>query len=115
MLLAEYEGYHIALSVLRVSVSLRVSSFRLYELEPVEVLHQVPEQPFFLQSGTQGKQVIYQELDRHTTPKTTLELYAQTVSADQQKAHRKVVRMVLPLKFPDKLRAASAAATVKDY
>jgi len=33
---------------------------------------------------------------RHTTPKITLELYAQAVSADQQKAHRKVVQMVLP-------------------
>jgi integrase len=32
---------------------------------------------------------------RHTTPKITLELYAQAVSADQQKAHKKVVRMVL--------------------
>jgi hypothetical protein len=29
-------------------------------------------------------------------PKITLELYAQTVSADQQEAHKKVVQMVLP-------------------
>lgn len=49
---------------------------------------------------------------RHTTPKITLELYAQAVSADQQKAHKKVVRMVLPLKFPEKLKARSALATV---
>jgi len=49
---------------------------------------------------------------RHTTPKITLELYAQAVSADQQKAHKKVVRMVLPLKFPQKLRAKSEALTV---
>jgi integrase len=45
---------------------------------------------------------------RHTTPKVTLELYAQAVSADQQKAHKKVVRMVLPLKFPERLKARSA-------
>jgi len=32
---------------------------------------------------------------RHTTPKITLELYAQAVAADQQKAHRQVVQMVL--------------------
>lgn len=49
---------------------------------------------------------------RHTTPKITLELYAQAVSADQQKAHRKVVRMVLPLKFPEKLKAKSATTTL---
>src|SRR5208282_5711271 len=48
---------------------------------------------------------------RHTTPKITLELYAQAVSADQQKAHRKVVQMVLPAKFPEKLKARSAAPT----
>ena len=41
---------------------------------------------------------------RHTTPKITLELYAQAVSADQQEAHRKVVQMVLPSEFPEKLR-----------
>src|SRR5580765_1574823 len=33
---------------------------------------------------------------RHTTPKITLDLYAQAVSADQQEAHKKVVQMVLP-------------------
>lgn len=49
---------------------------------------------------------------RHTTPRITLEFYAQAVSADQQKAHKKVVRMVLPLKFPEKLKARSAVATV---
>ncbi len=48
---------------------------------------------------------------RHTTPKITLELYAQAVSADQQKAHRKVVQMVLPAKFSEKLKARSAAPT----
>jgi integrase len=49
---------------------------------------------------------------RHTTPKITLELYAQAVSADQQKAHKKVVGMVLPKQLPEKLKAKSAAATV---
>ena len=49
---------------------------------------------------------------RHTTPKITLELYAQAVSADQEKAHKKVVRMVLPVKFPEKLKARSATATL---
>jgi len=39
---------------------------------------------------------------RHTTPKITLELYAQAVSADQQDAHNKVVQMVLPVAFPEK-------------
>ena len=37
---------------------------------------------------------------RHTTPKITLDLYAQAVSADQQKAHKKVVQMVFPKKLP---------------
>ena len=36
---------------------------------------------------------------RHPTPKITLELYAQAVSADQQEAHKKVVQMVLPAGF----------------
>ena len=49
---------------------------------------------------------------RHTTPKITLELYAQAVSADQHKAHKKVVRMVLPLRFPEKLKASSATTSV---
>ena len=49
---------------------------------------------------------------RHTTPKITLELYAQAVSADHQRAHRKVVQMVLPKQLPAKLKAKSATATV---
>jgi len=48
---------------------------------------------------------------RHTTPKITLELYAQAVSADQQKAHKKVVRMVLPRHFPERLKARIALPT----
>lgn len=48
---------------------------------------------------------------RHTTPKITLELYAQAVSADQQEAHKKVVQMVLPSEFPQKLKARSVTAT----
>jgi len=48
---------------------------------------------------------------RHTPPKITLELYAQAVSGDQQKAHRKVVQMVLPAKFSKKLKARRAAPT----
>jgi integrase len=42
---------------------------------------------------------------RHTTPKITLELYAQAVSTEQQKAHRKVIQMVLPANFSEKLKA----------
>jgi hypothetical protein len=41
---------------------------------------------------------------RHTTPKITLELYAQAVSVDQQEAHKKVVQMVLPARFSEKLK-----------
>jgi len=48
---------------------------------------------------------------RHTTPKITLDLYAQAVSADQQEAHKKVVQMMLPTKFPEQLKERSAAAT----
>jgi len=48
---------------------------------------------------------------RHTTPKITLELYAQAVSADQQEAHKKVVQMVLPAGFSEKLKARSVTAT----
>jgi integrase len=42
---------------------------------------------------------------RHSTPKITLELYAQAVSSDQQEAHKKVVKMVLPAEFAAKLKA----------
>jgi len=48
---------------------------------------------------------------RHTTPKITLELYAQAISADQHKAHKKVVQMVLPARFPEKLQARAAHET----
>jgi integrase len=48
---------------------------------------------------------------RHTTPKVTLELYAQAVSADQQEAHKKVVQMMLPRRFPEQLKERIAAAT----
>jgi len=48
---------------------------------------------------------------RHTTPKITLELYAQVVSTDQQQAHSRVVQMVLPARFPERLREKSATAT----
>jgi len=48
---------------------------------------------------------------RHTTPKTTLELYAQAVSADQHEARKKVVQMVLPSEFPEKLKARGVTAT----
>jgi integrase len=33
---------------------------------------------------------------RHTTPKLTLELYSQVISADQHHAHSKIVEMILP-------------------
>jgi len=46
-----------------------------------------------------------------TTPKITLELYAQAVSADQQDAHNKVVQMVLPVAFPEKLKARIVTPT----
>src|SRR5437667_403406 len=48
---------------------------------------------------------------RHTTPKITLELYAQAFPADQQRAHKKVVQMVFPKELPEKLKARSAAAS----
>ena len=48
---------------------------------------------------------------RHSTPKITLELYAQAVSADQQDAHNKVVQMMLPVAFPEKLKARTVTAT----
>jgi integrase len=48
---------------------------------------------------------------RHTTPKITLELYAQAVSADQQDTHNKVVQMVRPVAFPEKLKARTVTAT----
>lgn len=47
---------------------------------------------------------------RHTTPTLTLELYSQAVSADQHKAHAKVVAMVLPEGLPEKLKARSQTA-----
>jgi integrase len=48
---------------------------------------------------------------RHTTPKITLDLYAQAVSADQQEAHKKVVQMMLPAEFSEKLKARGVTAT----
>jgi hypothetical protein len=36
---------------------------------------------------------------------------AQAVSADQQKAHKKIIQIVLAAKFPEKLKAQSAAPT----
>jgi endonuclease V-like protein UPF0215 family len=48
---------------------------------------------------------------RHTPPKITLDLYAQAVSADQQEAHKKVVQMMLPTRFPEKLKERIAAVT----
>jgi len=41
---------------------------------------------------------------RHTTPTLTLGLYSQAVSADQQKAHAKVVQMVFPRALPKKMK-----------
>jgi integrase len=46
---------------------------------------------------------------RHTTPKITLESYAQVVSDDQKKAHQKVVQMVVPKQLSVKLKARKAA------
>ena len=48
---------------------------------------------------------------RHTSPKITLDLYAQAVSADQQEAHKKVVQMIVPVRFPEQLKQKSASAT----
>lgn len=48
---------------------------------------------------------------RHTTPKITLDLYAQAVSTDQQEAHKKVVQMMLPTRFSEQLKQRSAAVT----
>ena len=48
---------------------------------------------------------------RHTTPKITLDLYAQAVSSDQHEAHQKVVQMVLPAEFPERLKALGVIAT----
>ena len=63
-------------------------------------------------SNLQGENVkVAQSQLRHTTPKITLELYAQAVSADQQEAHEKVVQMVLPVEFSEKLKARSVTAT----
>jgi integrase len=48
---------------------------------------------------------------RHTTPKITLDLYAQAVSEDQQQAHKKVVQMMLPTGFSEQLKQRSTAVT----
>ncbi len=69
------------------------------------------DSPTLLISNGKNVQVAQSQL-RHTNPKTTLELYAQAVSADQQEAHKKVVQMVLPAGFPEKLRARGVTATV---
>jgi integrase len=48
---------------------------------------------------------------RHTTPKITLELYAQAVSPDQHKAHAKVVKMVVPKRLVRKLKGQTARSS----
>jgi site-specific recombinase XerD len=48
---------------------------------------------------------------RHTTPKITLESYAQVVSDDQKRAHQKVVQMVVPKQLPARLKARKAAVS----
>jgi len=48
---------------------------------------------------------------RHTTPKITLDLYAQAVSEHQQQAHKKVVQMMLPTGFSEQLKQRSTAVT----
>ena len=58
-----------------------------------------------------GNVKVAQSQLRHTTPKITLELYAQAVSSDQQEAHKKVVKMVLPAEFAEKLKAKRVRAT----
>jgi integrase len=60
-------------------------------------------------SNGENVKVVQNQL-RHTTPKITLDLYAQAVSADQQRAHARVVKMVLPKSLPQKLKARHAAA-----
>src|SRR5579862_9695167 len=52
---------------------------------------------------------------RHTTPKITLELYAQAVSSDQHEAHKKVVQMVLPAEFPERLRSEGRAVAASSH
>jgi hypothetical protein len=48
---------------------------------------------------------------RHTTPKITIESYAQVVSDDQKKAHQKVVQMAVPKQLSAKLKAREAAVS----
>jgi site-specific recombinase XerD len=66
----------------------RVSSLKSSKQAPIgwhTLRHSVPT---LLISNGENVKVAQSQL-RHTTPKITLELYAQAVSADQQKAHRK--------------------------
>jgi hypothetical protein len=68
-----------------------------------------------LQRSAKGENIkVAQSQLRHTTPKITLELYAQAVSADQQEADKKVVQMVLPAQFSKKLKARSATTTKQE-
>jgi integrase len=60
-------------------------------------------------SNAENIKVVQSQL-RHTTPKITLELYAQTVSADQHRAHAKVVEMVVPNALPERLKAMQTTA-----
>jgi integrase len=88
----------------------RVSTFKSSKQAPIGWHTLRRSLPTLLISNGENVKVAQSHL-RHTTPKITLELYAQAVSADQQKAHRKVVQMVLPARFPEKLKARSAAPT----
>ena len=61
--------------------------------------------PLLISNG-ENAQVTKSQL-RHTTPKITLESYAQVVSDDQQKAHQKVV----PKQLSARLKARKAAVS----
>jgi hypothetical protein len=88
----------------------RVSTLKSSKQEPIGWHTLRRSLATLLISNGENVQVAQSQL-RHTTPKITLELYAQAFSADQQKAHRKAVQMMLPAKFPEKLKARSAAPT----
>lgn len=82
----------------------RVSGFKSSKQAPIGWHTLCRSLATLLISNGENVKVAQSQL-RHTTPKITLELDAQAVSADQQKAHRKVVQMVFPMDLSEKRRA----------
>jgi integrase len=87
----------------------RISGLKSSKQAPIGWHTLRPSLATLLISNGENVKVTQSQL-RHTTPTLTLNLYSRAVSADQHKAHAKVVRMVLPESLPEKLKVKNQTA-----